>query len=88
MPRSIPGLGLTAGEIAAAFQGSKWAESYSPVLTVDQAAELLQVPKATLYQWSSEKRLRGCSRRLGKHLRFFRDRLLAYVFNNGIKTNE
>ena len=81
MARQNAGLGLTPQEIAAAFIDPRWAECYPPVLSVDQAAALLQVPKATLYDWSSRGLLKGCSRRMGKHLRFFRNRLLAHVFN-------
>lgn len=60
------------------------ASRFPPVLTTDQAAELLQVPKATLYDWSSRGLLKGCARKVGKHLRFFRDRLLLKIFNEGI----
>ena len=54
------------------------------MLTVDQAAELLSVPKATLYAWKSQGKLKGCCQKLGKHLRFFRDRLIQTVMNDGI----
>ena len=62
-------LHLTDAEIARAFSESKWAEKYPPVLTVDEAAQLVGVPKATLYNWSSRGLLRGCSRKVGRHLR-------------------
>lgn len=81
MPRKTPGLGLTANEIAAAFAHDDWQRRYPPLLTVDQAAELLQVPKKTLYDWSSRRLLTRCSRRVGRHLRFFRDRLIDVIFN-------
>ncbi|MCA9014766.1 MAG: hypothetical protein KDA77_05475 [Planctomycetaceae bacterium] len=42
------------------------------------------MPKATLYQWRSEGRLTGCVQRVGKHLRFFRDRLILKVMNKGV----
>ncbi len=57
---------------------------FPPLLTVDQAAELLQVPKATIYAWSSQGRLKGCARRAGKHLRLLRDRLLAHFAKGGL----
>lgn len=88
MPRQNTGLGLTPKEIAEAFVDPKWAECFPPVLSVDQAAALLQVPKATIYDWSSRGLLKGCGRRIGKHLRLFRSRLLVHVFNHGITTNE
>jgi excisionase family DNA binding protein len=78
---------LTANEVSAVFADSPWAREFPPVLTVDQAATLLQVPKATVYDWSSRGLLRGCSRRVGKHLRFFRDRLLMKVFNEGLESH-
>lgn len=74
-------LKLTPAELAAPFMNSSWGEKFPPVLTVDEAAELLRVPKSTIYDWSSRGMLRGCARRVGKHLRIFRDRLLQKVFN-------
>lgn len=79
-----PSLKLTKAEIEAAFQSPSWAERYPPVLSIQQAAELLQIPKRTLYDWSSRGLLKGCARKVGKHLRFFRDRLLHKVFNEGL----
>jgi len=76
-------LKLTPREIAAAFEGSAGAQ-VPPILTVDEAAALLRVRKATLYDWRSRKLLTGCCRKVGKHLRFFRDRLIQRVFNEGI----
>ena len=78
------GLKLTPAELAAPFVDSLWGKKFSPVLTVDEAAELLRVPKSTIYDWSSRGMLRGSARRVGKHLRIFRDRLLRQVFNEGL----
>ncbi len=77
-------LRITKDEIAESFATGDWSSRYPPVLTVDQAAELLQVPKATIYAWRSQGSLPGCCQRLGKHLRFFRDRLVLKVMNDGI----
>jgi excisionase family DNA binding protein len=77
-------LNLTSREIQGAFAHSKWAEAFPPILTIDQAAALLSVPKATVYDWSSRGLLSGCARRVGKHLRFVRDRLIAKIFNEGL----
>ena len=77
-------LKLSDKEIAAPFSVSPWSEKYPPVLTLEQAAELLQVPLPTLYQWRSRGLLGHCSRKVGKHLRVFRDRLLKQAFNEGI----
>jgi excisionase family DNA binding protein len=73
-------------ELSGAWSDPLWTSKFPPVLTVNQAAELLQVPKATVYDWSSRGLLKGCSRRMGKHLRFWRDRLLKHVFQNGVNS--
>ena len=81
-------LKLTDREVAAPFADSTTAERFPPVMTVDQAAELLQVPKQTIYGWRSQGLLRECSRKLGRHVRFYRDRLIKQVFNHGIHTDD
>ena len=78
------GLKLTNRELSAPFVESDWGSRFPPVMTVGQAAEMLQVPKSTIYDWSSRGMLRGCARRVGKHLRIFRERLLRHVFNEGL----
>jgi excisionase family DNA binding protein len=83
MGRSDESLRLTPREIAAAFDKTQGATTPA-VLTIDEAADLLRIPKATLYDWRSRGLLAGCSRRVGKHVRFFRDRLIDRVFNQGI----
>lgn len=80
-------LKLTAKELAAAFADPLWATKFPPVLTVDQAADLLQVPMQTIYDWRSRGLLVGCGRKAGKHLRFFRDKLLCLIFNEGLYTH-
>ena len=70
---------LTAAQAAALFDDPAWAAKYPPLLNIDQAAELLQVPKATIYSWSSQGLLGGCKTRAGKHLRLLRDRLLQLL---------
>jgi hypothetical protein len=82
--RRAAGLKLSEKETAAAFSDPNWAATFPPVLSVEQAAGLLQVPIGTIYDWSSRGLLTGCSRRVGKHLRFFRDRLILTIFNEGI----
>lgn len=85
MSRQDGDLKLTRAELASAFADPHWAGEFPPVLSVDQAARLLQVPKATVYDWSSRGLMRGCGRRVGKHLRFFRDRLMTRAFNEGLR---
>ena len=80
----VESLRLTSDEIAAGFADPSLAARFPPVLSVAQAADLLQVPIATIYDWSSRGLLKSCARRVGKHLRIFRDRLLAKAFNEGV----
>ena len=77
-------LKLTAREITATFADPVVAAQFPPVLTVEQAAALLQVPSKSIYDWSSRGLLQGCARKVGKHLRLHRDQLLTYIFNEGL----
>ncbi len=56
------------------------AEIYPPILTVRQAAALLQVSHHTLYRAVSEGRFKSAVRR-GKPLRSWRDRLIQAFFS-------
>jgi excisionase family DNA binding protein len=67
---------LTPNQAAAIFADPLWAAKFPPILNVDQAAELLQVPRQTIYAWSSQGLLDDCKTRAGKHLRLLRDRLI------------
>ncbi len=77
-------LRLTRQEVTDALTPGDWATRYPPLLTVEEAAALLQVSRSTIYQWHSSGRLAGCAQRLGKHLRFYRDRLILKLMNEGI----
>ena len=70
---------LTADELTN-FASGPWAEKYPPILTIAQAADMLQVPVGTLRFWRTTGRLNGCSRRYGRVLRFYRDRLIRWFF--------
>jgi excisionase family DNA binding protein len=87
MRRQDGDLKLTRAELAATFSDPIWADAFPPFLSVDQVAQLLQVPKATVYDWSARGCLKGCGRKVGKHLRFFRDRLLLKIFNEGLHSD-
>jgi hypothetical protein len=76
---------LSFAEIAAAFSDPVHAERFPPILTLQQAAELWQVPLDTFYQWRSRGLLDGCSCKVGKHVRLFRDRLIIQIFNKGLR---
>jgi excisionase family DNA binding protein len=80
------GLGLTVREIATALSAEPWTTKFPPILTVEEAAELLRVPVGTIYDWSSRELLKNCCLKVGRHLRFWRDRLLIHIFNNGLKS--
>lgn len=66
----------TPKEITAWFTDPIWGAKYPPILTLDDAAKLLSVPKNTLYAWSSQGLLDACKTRAGKHVRLLRDRLI------------
>ena len=73
---------LTAEELAAGFAADvHWAAKFPPVLTVAQAAELMQLPIKTIHDWSSRGLLKNCAFRAGKHLRVLRDRFILELFN-------
>lgn len=74
----------TLEEIAARFADPELARRFPLVLTPDQAADLLQVPKQTVYDWSSRGLLDGCAERVGKHLRIDRDHFLLLAFSGGL----
>ena len=78
-------LKLTDREITAAFDEPEMTQRFPPVLTLDQASDLLQVPVGTLRDWRSRELLGSCCRKLGRHVRFYRDRLLKLAFNEGIE---
>ena len=63
--------------------GRLFGGGYPPLLTVNQTAELVQIPKKTIYEWSSRGLLQGCSCRAGRHLRIHRDGFLTTFINGG-----
>ena len=62
---------LTADEIQGAVTGTSW----PPILTPEEAADLLRIKVSTLYRHVSEGRY-GAAVKRGKPLRFWRDRLI------------
>lgn len=75
------GINLDLEEVRASFQDPHWAQLYPPILSTQQAASLLQFPINTIYQMSSQGQFDNCARKVGKHLKFFRDRLVQTIFN-------
>ncbi|MEI6236848.1 MAG: helix-turn-helix domain-containing protein [Planctomycetota bacterium] len=62
-------------ELESSFSG------YPPILSVDQAAALLQISTKTIYEWSSQGRLSACARKRGKRLLILRDRFIEELFH-------
>lgn len=83
-PQSI---GLTERELAEMFGDPAVAAQFPPVLTLEQAANLVQMRVETLRSWRSRDVLNGCSRRIGKHVRILRDRFLTQIFSQGINVD-
>lgn len=79
---------ISLDEIRATFADEASSAAFPPILTVQQAARLMQVPVATLYDWSSRGLLDHCARRVGKHLRIFRDRFVQNAFEKGVRQDE
>ncbi len=71
---------LTMSEITAAFGGSEGDQAFPPILTEPQAASLLHVPIKTLRNWRSADRLTGVWAKPGRHVIYWRDRLVAWAF--------
>ncbi len=78
--RNLGCVKLSADELTTNFSSGPWAAKYPPILTIAQAAAMLQVPVGTLRFWRTTGRLSGCSRRHGRVLRFYRDRLIRWFF--------
>jgi hypothetical protein len=55
------GLNLTAAEIAKVFSDPVLAAKYPPILTIEEAADLLREEIETLRSWRSRGRLSSCS---------------------------
>jgi hypothetical protein len=77
-------LNLSDLEIAQFFADPAMAARFPPVLTLEEAGDLLRTPVGTLRDWRSRGLLDGCARKLGREVRFIRDRLLKRVFNDGL----
>jgi hypothetical protein len=71
---------LTPEEIAAPFTGA-WGERFPPCLTRKQVAELLGKSVKVIDFWKAKGRLDSTFRKRGKHLFFWRDRILDVIYN-------
>ena len=56
----------------------EYRKTYPPLVTVDQAAEILQRPVGTVYDWSSRGLFDAFKRRAGRQIRLIRDELVRW----------
>ena len=76
------GIKLSPSEIRSAFDSAELRAQFPPILNVTDAVRLLRLPsRKTLYVWIARDRLNGAFRKRGKHLLFWRDRLIDIIFN-------
>ena len=78
-------LKLTDRQITELFSHPVDADRFPPVLTLEDASELLKVPVGTLRDWRSRGHLKGCCRKVGKHIRLLRDPLIRKIFVEGLR---
>jgi hypothetical protein len=71
---------LTPEEIAAPFSGTL-GDRLPSTLSRKQVAELLGVSVKTIDDWKAKGRLDGTYRKRGKHLFFWRSRVLNLIYN-------
>ena len=81
-------LHLTDREIGQVFSDPAWAAKFPPILTIQQAADLLQAKLGTIRDWRSRGLLTTCSRKVGKEVKFWRDRLIKAIFNEGVASSD
>lgn len=74
-------IGLKTEEIRAAFDTPELREKFPPVLDVEGVARMLGKSAKTIYDWHESGRLKGASRRQGKRVYFWRDRVIDKIFN-------
>lgn len=72
---------LDQAEIRQAFNSGKWADEFPPALDVPQAARLAHVSEGTIYNWSSQRLLKGCASRKGGRLLIWWDRFVQLLFS-------
>jgi excisionase family DNA binding protein len=61
----------------------EYAQRYPPLITVEQAAEIAHVPKATIHAWSSANRLDEIKIRCGRRILLKRDSFVRFVLAGG-----
>jgi len=71
---------VTKTELIAAFDG-EWENRFPPILHKKQVAEMLGISESTISEWKQKGRLDGSFRKRGKHVFFWRDKVIDIVFN-------
>jgi hypothetical protein len=71
---------LTPEEIAAPFAGA-WGEQFPPIISRPQVAKLFGKSVKAIDDWKAKGRLDGTFRKRGKHLFFWRDRVIDLIYN-------
>lgn len=75
-------LQLTKGEFDRAFSREEVVKEFPPILDVKGVAKLLSLKShKTVYHWISQGWLDGAYRKRGKHLLFWRDRVIQRIFD-------
>jgi len=74
-----PSINIDNSELGTMFADPLWAGKFPPLLSVETAAELADVSKATIYDWSSRGLLDKCAKKQGKRLRIIRNRFVQFL---------
>lgn len=78
--RNLGCVKFSAEELTTNFASGPWAEKYPPILTIAQAADLLQVPVGTLRSWRTTGRRAGREyERIGARVSIFLNKRVWYA---------
>lgn len=75
------GIHLKPEEIRAAFDPADLQSQFPRVMHVNDVARLLGLKRATIYEWIAKGRFNDTVHKRGKHLLFWRDRVIKEIFN-------
>jgi len=62
-----------------------YAQKYPPLISVEQASEIAQVPVKTIYHWSSLGDIAECKTRRGRRLLISRDCLVMFLLSEPVE---
>ena len=66
----------------------EYRQKYPPLISVEQASDIANVPVKTIYHWSSTGQLDLCKTRKGKRLRISRDCLVLFLLGTAGNTRK